>query len=56
MSAGSTSPAAKQGRRRTSWTPEQVVQVFKEVVTALLGLMLVGYTLIRKHQPVSAVS
>jgi hypothetical protein len=46
MSAGSTSPAAKQGRRRTSWTPEQVVQVFKEVVTALLGLLLVGYTLI----------
>jgi hypothetical protein len=47
MSAGSTPPSTKQsGKRRTRWTPEQVIQVFKEVVTALLGLMLVGYTLI----------
>ncbi len=42
MSAGSTSPAAKQGSRCTSWTPEQVVQVFKEVVTALLGMTPAG--------------
>jgi hypothetical protein len=46
MSAGSTPPLAEQsGKRRTSWTPEQVIQVFKEVVTALLGLILVGYPL-----------
>lgn len=28
------------------WTPEQITQVFKEVVTAILGLTLVIYTLI----------
>lgn len=32
--------------RRSLWTPEVVIQAFKEVVTALLGLAVVIYTLI----------
>lgn len=28
------------------WTPEQIMQALKEIVTAALGLLLVGYTLI----------
>jgi hypothetical protein len=32
--------------RRSLWTPEVVVQAFKEVITALLGLAVVIYTLI----------
>jgi hypothetical protein len=30
----------------TRWTPEQLIQIFKEIVTALLGLGLVIYTLV----------
>jgi hypothetical protein len=33
------------GKVNTSWTPEQIGQGFKEVVTAVLGVMVVGYTL-----------
>lgn len=36
-----------QGRPEArGWTPEQIIQAFKEVVTAILGLVLVVYTLI----------
>ena len=27
------------------WTPELILQAFKEVVTAILGLVIIGYTL-----------
>ncbi len=30
---------------KTAWTPEQKIQGFKEAVTALLGVLVVGYTL-----------
>ena len=33
------------GKVKTCWPPEQMIQVFKEVVTAILGVMVVGYTL-----------
>jgi hypothetical protein len=32
--------------RESPWTPEVIIQAFKEVITALLGLAVVGYTLI----------
>jgi hypothetical protein len=39
----------RQHRRSRSgeqqWAPEQVIQLVKEVVTALMGLLIVGYTL-----------
>jgi len=42
-----TTPAPQPGDKRGSgWTPEQVMQVLKELVTAALGLLLVGYTLV----------
>ncbi len=33
------------GNAQVQWTPEQKVQAFKEVITAILGVMVVGYTL-----------
>jgi hypothetical protein len=33
------------GKEEKSWTPEQIIQGFKELVTALLGLIIVGFTL-----------
>ncbi len=33
------------GKTKTAWTPEQKIQAFKEIVTAILGVMVVGYTL-----------
>lgn len=30
---------------RQTWTPDVIIQAFKEIVTAILGLILVGYTL-----------
>lgn len=32
-------------KTKTPWTPEQKIQAFKEVVTAILGVLVVGYTL-----------
>jgi hypothetical protein len=36
---------SEAGKAKTSWTPEVLIQAFKEVVTAILGVMVVGYTL-----------
>ncbi len=33
------------GKAKAAWTPEQKIQAFKEIVTAILGVMVVGYTL-----------
>jgi hypothetical protein len=41
--------------QRTRWTPEQLIQVFKEIITALLGLGLVIYTLILAHNTLQYV-
>jgi hypothetical protein len=35
----------EEGKIKTTWTPEQKIQGFKEIVTAILGVMVVGYTL-----------
>ena len=32
-------------KAKTSWTPEVLIQAFKEVVTAILGVLVVTYTL-----------
>ena len=31
--------------KQRQWTPDLVIQLFKEIVTAVMGLLLVGYTL-----------
>jgi hypothetical protein len=33
------------GKTKTLWMPEQEIQAFKEIVTAILGVLVVGYTL-----------
>jgi len=33
------------GKEKSRWTPEQIIQGFKELVTALLGVLVVAYTL-----------
>ncbi|GAC1385944.1 MAG: hypothetical protein NVSMB33_15280 [Ktedonobacteraceae bacterium] len=46
---GSTPMPANRKEKETSgqkqWTPELVIQFFKEIVTALMGLALIAYTL-----------
>lgn len=32
-------------KTKSLWTPENKIQAFKEVVTAILGMLVVGYTL-----------
>lgn len=44
---GSISPPLtppEQPPRAREWTPEVIIQVFKEAVTAIIGLLLVGFT------------
>ena len=33
------------GKEKSRWTPEQIIQGFKELVTAVLGMFVVVYTL-----------
>jgi len=35
---------------RSQWSPELILQAFKEIVTAVLGLMLVGWTVYLTHR------
>jgi hypothetical protein len=35
---------------RSQWTPDVILQAFKEIVTAVLGLMLVGWTVFLTHR------
>ena len=42
----STSSQESTSKRRASWTPEQWIQGFKELVTAILGLTIVLFTLV----------
>ena len=37
--------ADNEAAKKIFWTPEQKMQAFKEVVTAILALIVVGYTL-----------
>jgi hypothetical protein len=48
-------PDAQQSERKSLWTPEVIIQAFKEGITALLGLAVVGYTLILAGQTLSLV-
>jgi hypothetical protein len=40
-----TPPTNQTGERQQRWTPELIMQAFKEGVTGILGMTLVGYTL-----------
>jgi F0F1-type ATP synthase membrane subunit c/vacuolar-type H+-ATPase subunit K len=46
---------AEKPERRSPWTPEVIIQAFKEVVTALLGLAVVIYTLILARNTLALV-
>ena len=48
-------PDAQQAERKSLWTPEVIIQAFKEGITALLGVAVVGYTLILAGQTLSLV-
>lgn len=48
-------PDVQQAERKSLWTPEIIIQAFKEGITALLGLVVVGYTLILAGQTLSLV-
>jgi pyruvate/2-oxoglutarate dehydrogenase complex dihydrolipoamide acyltransferase (E2) component len=41
--------------RKRAWTPEVIIQAFKEGVTALLGLAVVIYTLVLAGQTIALV-
>jgi hypothetical protein len=41
--------------RQSPWTPEVIIQAFKEGITALLGVAVVGYTLILAGNTLSLV-
>jgi len=45
--------SSNQNKRHNSWTPEVIIQAFKEVVTALLGLLIVGYTFVLVQRALS---
>jgi hypothetical protein len=48
-------PEAQTTERESLWTPEMIIQAFKEVINALLGLAVVGYSLILAGSTLSLV-
>ncbi len=48
-------PDGQNSERKSLWTPEVIIQAFKEAITALLGLAVVGYTLILAGNTLSLV-
>jgi hypothetical protein len=47
--------ASEQEERRNAWTPQVIIQAFKELITALLGLAVVIYTLILAGHTIALV-
>ena len=35
----------ENGKKKCSWTPEQIIQGFKELVTAAMGILILAYTI-----------
>jgi hypothetical protein len=48
-------PDAQQTEQKSLWTPEMIIQAFKEGITALLGVAVVVYTLILAGNTLSLV-
>ena len=47
--------ASEQEERKSAWTPDVIIQAFKEAITGLLGLAVVIYTLILAGQTIALV-
>ena len=47
--------ASEQEERKSAWTPDVIIQAFKEAITGLLGLAVVVYTLILAGQTIALV-